>query len=96
MFSTLYGSLISSLPFSKQKILNTSKLKEIRDDKFKFDENGRKLFNWVEKTEGKGEIAHYERFLLFPQCYRHHFLSSKKTWVMGLNDQIVSKNIYVP
>ena len=24
---------------------------------------------WVEKTVGKGEIARYEPFLLFPQCF---------------------------
>ena len=25
---------------------------------------------WVENTVGKGEIAHYEQFLLFPQCFQ--------------------------
>ena len=24
---------------------------------------------WVENTVGKGEIARYEQFLLFPQCF---------------------------
>ena len=37
---------------------------------FKFDENGRKLSKWVENTVGKGEIARYEQFLLFPQCFQ--------------------------
>ena len=37
---------------------------------FKFDENGRKLSITVENTVGKGEIAHYEQFLLFPQCFQ--------------------------
>ena len=40
------------------------------DDNFKFDENGRKLSKWVENTVGKGEIARYEQFLLFPQCFQ--------------------------
>ena len=40
------------------------------DDNFIFDENGRKLSIWVENTVGKGEIARYEQFLLFPQCFR--------------------------
>ena len=40
------------------------------DDTFRFDENGRKLFKLVENTVGKGEIAHYEQFLLFPQCFQ--------------------------
>ena len=39
------------------------------DDNFKFDENGRKLSKQVENTVGKGEIARYEQFLLFPQCF---------------------------
>ena len=36
---------------------------------FQIDENGRKLSKWVENTVEKGEIAHYEQFLLFPQCF---------------------------
>ena len=27
-------------------------------------------FKWVENTVGKGEIACYEQFLLFPQCFQ--------------------------
>ena len=42
----------------------------VADDNFKFDENGRKLSNWVENTVGKGEIARYEQFLLFPECFQ--------------------------
>ena len=57
-------------PFPKWQILDSSKLKEFADDNFKFDENGRKLHKWVENTEGKGEIARYEQFLLFPQCFK--------------------------
>ena len=49
-------------------MLDSSKLKEFADDNFKFDANGRKLSKWVENTVGKGEIARYEQFLLFPQC----------------------------
>ena len=40
------------------------------DENFKFDENGRKLSKWVENNVGKGEIAHYEQFLLFPKCFQ--------------------------
>ena len=36
---------------------------------FKFDGNGRKFFEKIENIVGKGEIAHYEQFLLFPQCF---------------------------
>ena len=51
----------------------SSKLKEFADDNFKFDENGRNFFRRVENIVGKGEIARYEQFLLFPQCFL-------KTW----------------
>ena len=57
-------------PFPKQQILDSSILKEFADDKFKWDENCRMLSKQVENTEGKGEIAHHEQFLLFPQCFQ--------------------------
>ena len=37
---------------------------------FRFDENGRKLFKKVEKAVGKGEIARYKEFLLYPHCFQ--------------------------
>ena len=43
---------------------------EFADDNFKFDQNGRKLSKQVENTVGKGEIARYEQFLLFRQCFQ--------------------------
>ena len=58
------------------QILDSSKLKEFADVNFKFDQNGRKLSKRVENTVGKGETAHkgeiarYEQFLLFPQCFQ--------------------------
>ena len=57
-------------PFPKQQILDSFKLKEFADDNFKVDENCRKFSKCVEKTLGKGEIAHCEQFLLFPQCFQ--------------------------
>ena len=48
----------------------SSKLTESADDHFKFDVNERKLSKHVENTEGKGEIARYKQFLLFPQCFQ--------------------------
>ena len=36
----------------------------------KFLENGRQLSKQVENTVGKGEIARYEQFLLFPRCFQ--------------------------
>ena len=49
---------------------NSSKLKELADDYFKFHINGRKFSKWVENTAGKGEIARYEQFLLFAGCFQ--------------------------
>ena len=53
-------------PFPQQQILDSSNLKEFADNNFEFDENDRKFSNMVENNVGKGEIAHYEQFLLFP------------------------------
>ena len=58
------------LPITRRQILDSSKLKEFADDNFKFDKNERKLSEQVENTVGKGEIARYEQFLLFPQCFQ--------------------------
>ena len=48
-------------------------MKEFADDDFRFDKNGRKVSKWVENTVGKGEVAHYEQFLHFPQCFTGNF-----------------------
>ena len=48
----------------------TFKLKEVADENFKFNENGIKFSKRVENTVGKGEIARYEQFLLFPLYFQ--------------------------
>ena len=58
--------LFNPIPNDK---LDTSNVKEYVDDNSKFDENGGEFSKWVENTVGKGEIAHNEQFLLFPQCF---------------------------
>ena len=45
------------LTLSQTTNLGSSKLKELADDNFKFDENCIKFSKWVENTAGKGEIA---------------------------------------
>ena len=57
-------------PLPDDKILERSKLKQFADDNFKFDENSRKFSKRVKNIVGKGEIAHYEQFLLFPLCFQ--------------------------
>ena len=43
---------------------------EFADDNIKLNENGRKFSRLVKNTVGKGEIARYEQFLLFSQCFQ--------------------------
>ena len=50
-------------------------MKEFADDNFKYDENSRKFSKRVENTVGKGEIARYEQFLLFPQCFQKTYFA---------------------
>ena len=54
----------------ERQILDSSRLNELADDNFKFNENGRKFSKQVENAVGKGEIARYKQFLLFPQCFQ--------------------------
>ena len=51
-------------------MIDSSKFKDFADDNFKLDKNGIKLSKQVENTGGKGEIARYEQFLLFPLCFQ--------------------------
>ena len=62
------GKAINPLP--DDKILDWSKLKQSADDNFEFDVNSTKFSKLPENTVGKGEIARYEQFLLFPQCFQ--------------------------
>ena len=50
---------------------------EFADNNIKFDENGGKLFKWVENTVGKGEIACYEQFLLYLHCFQKTCTANK-------------------
>ena len=73
-FPSVFGGksfyLKNIYPSPRRQILDSSKLQEFADDNFKFDENGRKFSKRVENTVGKGEIARYEQFLIFPQCFQ--------------------------
>ena len=40
------------------------------DDNYNFHNNDRISSERAENTVGKGEIARYEQFLLFPQCFQ--------------------------
>ena len=65
-------------------VLDSSKLKELADNNFKFDKNGRKLSTRVENTEAKWEIARYEQIPLLPQCCNTQSWVKKK----GLKNKV--------
>ena len=74
--------------FPKRQTVTSSELKKFADDNIKFDENGRKLFNRVENTVVKEEIARYKQFLLFPQRFERLVLQTRKNQILflkGLN-----------
>ena len=60
---------LSKLTLSQMANLRLFQTERICKQQLKFDENSGELSKWLENTEGKGEIAHYEQFLLFPQCF---------------------------
>ena len=66
--SKLYRVGINPLPDDKN--LDWSELKQSADDNFEVDVNSRKFSKLVENTVEKREIARYEQFLLFPQCFQ--------------------------
>ena len=42
---------------------------------------GIQLSDWVENIVGKGEIARYVQFLLFPQCFQKLYDINVSKWV---------------
>ena len=70
-------------PLPDDKISDWSKLKQSADNNFEFDVNSRKFSKLVENTVGKGEIARYEQFILFPQCFhKASFTEASKGVIM--------------
>ena len=60
-------------PHQTTIFLYSSKRKDFADDNFELEDNGGKVSKRVENTMGIGEIARYEQFLLFPQCFQKTF-----------------------
>ena len=56
-------------------ILESSNSAANKDLMPKNGHRGIQLSDCVENIVGKGEIAHYEQFLLFPQCFQKFFSS---------------------
>ena len=78
IISFLLKKQLTLLTHYQTTILDSSKSKDFADN-LKFEENGIKLSKQVENTVGKGEIACYEQFLLFPLCFQKAcFLGASK------------------
>ena len=60
--------VINSLP--NGKILDLTKFKAFADDKLILTQKLKFVLGRVENIMGKGEIASYQHFLLFPQCFQ--------------------------
>ena len=63
-------SLTQTKRHCRWQILDSLKLRDFADNNFKSYENGSKFFQGIEKTLGKGEMACYKQFLLFPRCFQ--------------------------
>ena len=70
MCRTIFKAEGYHLPFSKQQIVDSSKMKEFADNNFKFDENDWKFSKEVENIVEKGENAGCEKFLIFPKYFQ--------------------------
>ena len=71
-------------------------MKEFADDNFEFDEN-RKFSTWVVNTVGKGEIARYEQFLLFQQCFQKAYFPGASKGVIvweWVNRHMLAQAVY--
>ena len=77
-------------PFPKQQILEASKVKEFADNTFSLDDNGRTSSKAIENTVGKGEIAHNEQFLLFPQCFQKTYFAGTLKQGLVVQDAVFS------
>ena len=68
-----------------------SKFKQSADNNLKFYENDQKFSRWIENTVGKGEIASYAQFLLFPQCFQRGCLFGVSKGVIVLTNKVRNK-----
>ena len=66
------------LTLSKTTNYRLFQIQRVSDNYFEFDENGGEFSISVENTVGKGEIAHFEQFLLFPTEFQKICIADKK------------------
>ena len=76
--SNLFSFPLNLFPQTHTHIQNTLQNNVFAGKNLKFGENGRKFSKRVENGVGKGEIARYEQFLLFPQCFQKSYPEDSK------------------
>ena len=64
------GSCVLNYLFSKRQNFRLLKLKAFADDKINVNQQLKFHMGRLENIAGKGEIAGYQHFLLFPQCFQ--------------------------
>ena len=62
-------------------ILGSSSSAANKDMMVKYGQMWIQLSAWVENIVGKGEIARYKQFLLFPQCFQEQSVVDVSKWV---------------
>ena len=68
-------------PLPPIPILGSSNSSANEDMMSKILTNGDTFSDWVENIVGKEEIARYEQFLLFQQCFQKRFIVDALKWV---------------
>ena len=63
------------------QILGSSNSAANKDIMSKYGQMGIAFSDWLENIVGKGEIARYEQFLLFPQCFQKLSVVDAAKWV---------------
>ena len=63
-------AMLSHYPIPKEKKFRLFQTVRACRHQLKFDKNDRNFSKLIENTVGKGEIARYEQFLLYPQCFQ--------------------------
>ena len=81
------------LTLSKTTNYRLFQIQRVSDNYFEFDENGGEFSISVENTVGKGEIAHFEQFLLFPTEFQKICIADKKK--QGLVwERVIPRGLY--
>ena len=77
----ILGSLLQINPFPNIQFLDCPKFKEAADDNWNVAIKGFSDTDYIENIVEKGEIAHFEQFHLFPQCFPKAFFYIVLKWV---------------